>query len=92
MRGVLEPGGEGVAVRYEAVAGPAAARQPVRIASEGRPKEQLLRRAVALSPGELITPRELARSRERLTELQIFRSVDVRPRPWTGATTCATWS
>ena len=32
-----------------------------------------------LEPGELITPRELARSRARLSELQIFRSVDVSP-------------
>jgi outer membrane protein insertion porin family len=84
LRGVLEPSGQDVVVRYAAAAGPRPRVNEVRIATEGRPKEPLLRRSVALSPGELITPDQLARSRERLSELQIFRSVDVRPEPVEG--------
>jgi outer membrane protein assembly factor BamA len=41
----------------------------------------MIRRAVVVEPGALVRPQELAESRARLSELGVFRSVDVRPVP-----------
>jgi outer membrane protein assembly complex protein YaeT len=82
--GFLEPGPEGVAVRFAARAGPRPHVGEVRIEEAGRTSESLVRRAVTLEPGDLVRPHALAESRERLAELGIFRSVEVRPEPRPG--------
>lgn len=79
VRGVLQPSGGDVVVRYEATPGPRPRVDQVQVATDGRPSAQLLRSSVALSEGDFITPHALAVSRQQLSELAMFRSVDVRP-------------
>jgi outer membrane protein assembly factor BamA len=79
VAGLLEPGPEGVSVRLVARPGPRPRVGEVRIIQEGETRESLVRGAVTLRPGDLIRPRDLAESRERLAELGVFRSVEVRP-------------
>ena len=84
VAGFLEPGPAGVAVRFAAVPGPRPRVGEVRVTQDGRTRERVVSGAVTLKPGELIRPRDLAESRERLAELGIFRSVEVRPEPRAG--------
>ncbi len=79
VTGFLDPGPDGVSVRFVARAGPRPRVGEVRVTQEGRVKDSLVRRSVTLDPGDLVRPRELAESRERLAELGFFRSVEVRP-------------
>jgi outer membrane protein assembly factor BamA len=79
VTGFLDPGPDGVSVRFAARAGPRPRVGEVRVTQEGRVRDSLVRRAVTLDPGDLIRPRDLAESRERLAELGFFRSVEVRP-------------
>jgi outer membrane protein assembly factor BamA len=90
IAGFLDPGPEGVSVRFVARAGVRPRVGEVRLAQEGRVQESLVRRAVTLSPGDLVRPRDLAESRERLAELGLFRSVEVRPEA--GGLRCGTSS
>jgi outer membrane protein insertion porin family len=78
VTGFLDPGAEGVSVRFVARPGPRPRVGEVRVAQEGHVQERIVRKAVTLEPGDLVRPRELAESRERLAELAIFRSVEVR--------------
>ncbi|MGE5126035.1 MAG: outer membrane protein assembly factor, partial [Betaproteobacteria bacterium] len=84
VRAVLEPVGGDVVVRYRAEPGSRPRVADVRVEGEGRSRERLVRDAVALEPGQLITPRLLALTRERLAELAIYRSLDVRAEPVAG--------
>jgi len=84
VTGFLEPGAEGVAVRFVARPGERPRVGEVRVTQEGRTHEQVVRRAVTLEPGDLVRPRGLAESRERLAELGIFRSIEVRAEPRPG--------
>jgi outer membrane protein assembly complex protein YaeT len=77
--GVLDPGPTGVSVRFAARPGPRPRVGEVRVNQEGRTRERVVKGAVTLQPGALIRPRDLAESRERLAELGVFRSVEVRP-------------
>src|SRR5262249_38287642 len=79
--GILEPGPAGVSVRFEAEAGARARVGDVRVANDGRTNPALVDRSLTLRPGDLIRPRALAESRERLAELGVFRSVEVRAEP-----------
>jgi outer membrane protein insertion porin family len=79
LTGFLEPGPDGVSVRFAARPGPRPRVGEVLVTQEGRTHEGVVRRAVTLEPGDLVRPRDLAESRERLAELGIFRSVEVRP-------------
>jgi outer membrane protein assembly complex protein YaeT len=79
VAGFLDPRPEGVSVRFAARPGPRPHVGEVRVAQEGGTSERLVRRQVTLAPGDLVRPRDLAESRERLAELGIFRSVEVRP-------------
>ncbi len=81
VRGMLKPAGEDVEVFYEVDPGPRPIAGSVRIASRGRSNPQLIRDSVVVQPGAPIRPEELSASRARLSELGIFRSVDVRPVP-----------
>jgi len=84
VAGFLDPRPEGVSVRFAVRPGPRPHVGEVRVAQEGGTRESLVRRQVTLEPGDLVRPRELAESRERLAELGIFRSVEVRPEPRSG--------
>jgi outer membrane protein assembly factor BamA/autotransporter translocation and assembly factor TamB len=84
VRGVLEPAGGDLLVRYQAEPGARPRMADVRIEGGGRSRERLLREAVALQPGDLITPRLLSLTRERLAELGVYRSLDVRAEPVAG--------
>jgi outer membrane protein assembly factor BamA len=84
VTGFLEPRAEGVAVRFVARPGERPRVGEVRVTQEGRTRERVVRKAVTLKPGDLIRPRDLAESRERLAELGVFRSVEVRPEPRAG--------
>jgi outer membrane protein assembly complex protein YaeT len=79
LTGFLDPGPAGVSVRFVARAGPRPHVGEIRVAQEGRVRDEVVKRAVTLEPGDLVRPRELAESRERLAELGFFRSVEVRP-------------
>jgi outer membrane protein insertion porin family len=79
--GILEPGPGGVSVRYKAEAGPRVRVGDVRVADDGTTKAALVDKSLTLRPGDLIRPRALAESRERLAELGVFRSVEVRAEP-----------
>jgi outer membrane protein insertion porin family len=84
VTGFLDPGPEGVSVRFAVRAGPRPRVGEVRVNQEGRTRERVVRGAVTIEPGALIRPRDLAESRERLAELGVFRSVEVRPQARAG--------
>ena len=85
VRGVLDPRGDEVAVSFVAEAGARRRRGEVRVASAGRVRESIVRRAVELAPGEVIRPRQLSDTRARLSETNLFSTVDVRPVPVEGS-------
>jgi outer membrane protein assembly complex protein YaeT len=84
VRGVLQPKGDDVDVAYMVDPGPRPRRGDVRIATEGRTNERVIRRAVEVEPGTIIRPQELSQTRARLSELNLFTSVDVRQVPVDG--------
>jgi outer membrane protein assembly factor BamA/autotransporter translocation and assembly factor TamB len=84
VAGVLQPGADGVSVRFGAEAGPRPRVGDVRVADDGRIRPRLVDSSLTLGPGDLIRPRALAESRERLAELGVFRSVEVRAEPTNG--------
>jgi outer membrane protein insertion porin family len=81
VRGVLEPGGSSVSVRYLADAGPRPRVADIRVDEPGRTRDVLVRRSISVKPGDFVRPSALADSRERLTDIGVFRSVDVRAEP-----------
>jgi outer membrane protein assembly factor BamA len=81
VRGVLEPSADELRVRIEVAPGPRLRAGRIRIESTGRSRPAMVRRAVVVEPGALVRPQELSESRARLSELGVFRSVDVRPVP-----------
>ena len=78
----LEARGPGVTVRYQRRRGRAAARRrdPGR-RDRARRRSSLIRRSLTLREGDLVKPAALSESRERLSDIGIFRSVDVRAEP-----------
>jgi outer membrane protein assembly factor BamA len=81
IAGFLDPGPEGVAVRFVVQPGPRPRVGEVRFVQDAGTSPRVVSQAVTLRPGDLIRPLELAESRERLAELGLFRSVEVRPEP-----------
>lgn len=81
VRGVLDPRGGDVALRFAAETGARRRLRDVRIASAGRARESLIRRALEVERGEILRPQGLADTRARLAETNVFSSVDVRPVP-----------
>jgi outer membrane protein insertion porin family len=77
----LEPVEAGVAVRFAADPGPRATIQGIRLARKGKTRESVVAGALTAKPGDLVRPKDLAESRERLSETRVFRSVDVRTEP-----------
>jgi outer membrane protein assembly factor BamA len=73
-----------VHVTLAADAGPRPRLGEIRVASSGRTREKMVRRAIQARPGEVIRPQELAETRARLSELGTFSSVDVRTVPVPG--------
>lgn len=84
VRGVLAPRGERLAVAFAAQAGPRPVAGPVRLERDTRTRPSLVERLVTVEEGDLLRPRDLSESRERLSELAVFRSVDVRGQPREG--------
>ncbi|MFN8090769.1 MAG: BamA/TamA family outer membrane protein [Vicinamibacteria bacterium] len=84
VRGVLEPRGGDVDVSFAAEPGPRPRRGEVRIASRGRTRDAMVLRQVEVAPGAVIRPQELSQTRARLSEMDVFTSVDVRPVPVAG--------
>jgi outer membrane protein assembly factor BamA len=78
VRGLLEPRGGDVHVTILADTGEQWRLGEVRITSNGRTREPLVRRSLRLEPGEVILPRQLAETRARLADLGTFTSIDVR--------------
>ena len=81
---VLEPRPDGLAVRFQADAGPRVTMGDVRTARDGRTRQSVLENAVATSPGEVIRASSLDDTRERFMETGVFRSVDLRLLPVDG--------
>lgn len=79
VRAVIEPRGDDVTIRYLAQPGPRPRVGEVRVAAGGKTRDSLVRRSVTLEEGDTIRPSQLAESRERLSELGVYRSVEVRP-------------
>jgi outer membrane protein assembly complex protein YaeT len=84
--GVLEARGRAVSVRYVADAGPRPRVAEVRVEQAVTTRESLVRGSLAVREGDLVRPEALAESRERLSELGVFRSADVRAEPHDGDT------
>jgi outer membrane protein assembly factor BamA len=84
VRGVLRPQGDDVDVAFAVEPGPRPRLADVRIASKGRTREAMVRRQVEVEPGAIIRPQELSQTRARLSEMDLFTSVDVRPVPAAG--------
>ena len=79
VRGVLEPSADALNVSFEVEPGGRVRARRILIEGDGRSKPAMVRRAVAVEPGAIVRPQQLAESRARLSELGVFRSVDVRP-------------
>jgi len=80
-RGVLEARGASVSVRYVVEAGPRPRVAGIRVAQDGKTRDAVIRRSLAVKEGDFVRPAALADSRERLTDVGVFRSVDVRAEP-----------
>ncbi len=85
VTGMLRPVDGGLAVHFGVDPGPQMRVGEIRVARPGHTRASVVRDAVTLEPGDLIRPAELARSRQRLSETGVFRSIDIRPDP-AGAT------
>jgi outer membrane protein insertion porin family len=81
VRGVLQARGPRVSVRYVAEAGPRPRVAAIRVDEPGRTRDSLIRRSLSVREGDFIRPADLAETRERLSEIGVFRSVDVRAEP-----------
>jgi outer membrane protein insertion porin family len=81
---VLEPGPGGIAVRFQADAGPRVTMGDVRTARDGRTRQTVLENAVAISPGDPIRASRLDLTRQRLNDTRVFRSADLRLAPIEG--------
>lgn len=81
---VLEPKPGGLAVRFHADAGPRVTMGDVRSARDGRTRQSVIENAVAMAPGDLIRATHLDETRQRLTDMRVFRSVDLRLAPVEG--------
>jgi outer membrane protein insertion porin family len=81
VRGVLQARGPRVSVRYVAEAGPRPRVAEIRVDEPGRTRDSLIRRSLSVREGDFIRPADLAETRERLSEIGVFRSVDVRAEP-----------
>ena len=84
VSGAVEAGAMGVAVKYVAVPGPRVLVGSVRTDHPGRLRRGVFDSAVVTPPGQPARARDLDESRERLSESQAFRSVDVRLEPREG--------
>jgi autotransporter translocation and assembly factor TamB len=74
----IETRGGDVAVHYLVDKGPRPRIGSVSVVDGGNTKSSLLRHSIKLREGDYIKPTALAESRERLSDLGIYRSVDVR--------------
>jgi outer membrane protein insertion porin family len=81
VAGILEPADGGLAVRFRVDPGERMHVGDVRFAREGHTRPSVVDNALTLGPGDLVRPAELARSRQRLSETGVFRSIDIRPEP-----------
>jgi outer membrane protein assembly complex protein YaeT len=84
VRASLEPRGHSVSIQYLVEAGPRPTVGDVRIAQVGKTRESLVRRALTVSKGDVVRSQALAESRERLSEMGVFSSVEVRAEPRPG--------
>lgn len=80
----MEARGGSVTVTYEVDPGPRARVGSVRVVDASGTRSSLIRRAITLDEGDLVTPQALADTRERLSDIGVYRSVDVRAEPRPG--------
>jgi outer membrane protein assembly complex protein YaeT len=80
----IEARGPSVTVRYHADAGPRPRIGSIRVVDTWQTNSGLIRRSLSLREGDLVRPKALSESRERLSDTGIFRSVDVRTEPRAG--------
>jgi outer membrane protein assembly complex protein YaeT len=78
VRATLETHGGDVSVRYLVDAGPRPTLGEVRIPQIGKTRESIVRRSLAVREGDIVRPDALTESRERLSDLGVYRSVEVR--------------
>jgi outer membrane protein insertion porin family len=77
----LEARGGSVTVRFDVERGPRPRIGSIRVVDTGHTSSELLRRSLYLREGDYIRPEAIARTRERLSDTGIFRSVDLRSEP-----------
>jgi translocation and assembly module TamA len=84
-------GSTAVTVTARVVPGPEVRVGRVRFAGNARTRDATLRRLVPVQPGALLDPIKFNDSQARISQLGVFRSVDLRYDP-AAAATCTTWS
>ncbi len=77
--------GGSVSVSYAVDSGPRARLGSVRVVDASGTRSSLIRRALTLTEGGYVTPQALADTRERLSDIGVYRSVDVRSEPRPGS-------
>ena len=77
----IEIRGGKVVVHYNVDKGPRPRIGSVRVVDGGNTRSSLIRRSLKLREGDYLKPTELADSRERLSDIGIYRSIDVRTEP-----------
>lgn len=83
-RAVLEMRSHEVVVRFLVDAGSLARVAEIRVSQTGKTRDSVIRRSLTVRTGDLLTPASLSESRERLSDVGVFRSVDVRAEPTRG--------
>ena len=79
LAAALKPEGDGLEVSFAVDAGHRLIAGEVQLATPGRTRDGVVKKAVKTVPGEPIRPTELAEGRERLAETGVYSLVDVRP-------------
>jgi outer membrane protein insertion porin family len=76
--GTLEASGDSVTVHFQVDPGPRPRIGSIRVLDTGNTRPGLIRRSLQLREGDYLQPAAIAETRERLSDLGVFRSVDVR--------------
>jgi outer membrane protein assembly complex protein YaeT len=78
VSGMLKPIEDKIAVSFAVTKGPRARVGNIRKARPGRTRLSRIQNTMSLKEGDLILPREIARSRQRFIDTQAYRSVDIQ--------------
>jgi outer membrane protein assembly complex protein YaeT len=78
VTGILEPTEDEVSVTFTVTKNIQPRVGKIRVAHPGRTHESVVRNAMTLREGDLILPSEIARSRKRLFDTRVYKSVDIQ--------------